>query len=138
MRKSLASFIDIIKAIEEKDISLNDAVMSRSDVLFAINEWFYKYEMPAGHKEDITFNDFRRLLFEDPESIQSIDRYRQLIKSLEQEEVYNREIGLDYSMYTVFAAVTNYLSRRIDDSKSSAPKEIQFQRAADKLVMFHV
>jgi hypothetical protein len=39
-------------------------------------------------------------------------------------------------MYTVYASVTNYLSRRIEDSGSKASETIQFERASKKLNFF--
>jgi len=40
------------------------------------------------------------------------------------------------SMYTVFATVTNYLSRRIEKSGSKADATVQLERASEKLGFF--
>jgi hypothetical protein len=39
-------------------------------------------------------------------------------------------------MYTVFATVTNYLSRRVEKSGSKAPQAIKDERASAKLSYF--
>jgi uncharacterized protein YozE (UPF0346 family) len=138
MKKSIESFRYMLDKVEQIDTKLDSTELDRSDVLVHLNDWFYNYEMPESHKEGISLTEFRQKLYEDPESLKSIDRYKQLMTSLDKESKYNTELGLSYSMYTVYATITNYLSRRIEASKSSAPQEIQYQRAAEKLAMFHV
>ena len=54
----------------------------------------------------------------------------------EEELPYNEELGLDLTMYTVYASVTNYLSRRVESSGSKASDEVKFERASKKLVYF--
>ena len=49
---------------------------------------------------------------------------------------YNTNLDLDLSMYTVFASVTNYLSRRVEQSASKASEEVKFERASKKLSFF--
>jgi hypothetical protein len=39
-------------------------------------------------------------------------------------------------MYTVYATVTNYLSRRIEKSGSKADETVQLERSSEKLKFF--
>jgi len=133
MERAIQSFTELLDKIEEQDLKMDERVLSRPDVIYRLNEWFFNQEMPDSHKEGMKFNDFRQKLYEAPDTIKSIDRYRQLMTCLDKEAGYNEELNLNYSMYTVYATVTNYLSRRIEASKSSAPIEVQYQRAAAKV-----
>lgn len=134
MEKAIISFRDIIKGVEEVDESLNKVKLNEYEVLFELNKWFFNNEMPLSEKESIsTLDNFRKILAENPEDLCSIDRYNLLKSCYEKELEYNTKLGLDLSKYTVLSTCTNYLTRRIEKSKSSAPKEIKFQREAKKL-----
>lgn len=136
MQQAIDQFVEIVNYIEERDQNLNDAVVKRTEALLHLNRWFYNYEMPASHKEGMTFDKFRELLATNPESIKSYDRYEQLKEAFNAELNYNEELDLKLSMYTVFATVTNYLSRRVEKSKSKASDEVQITRASKKLEYF--
>jgi len=61
MQKSLQSFTQILAEVEEDDNKRNDTPLTSEQVMYHLNNWFYHYEVPDGHKEDISFNEFRRL-----------------------------------------------------------------------------
>lgn len=137
MQKSLQSFVLMLDSIEAADELLDKNKLSNLDVMFHLNKWFFEYEFPKSQMPNgYTFEDFRRDLYEYPKSIKAIDRHEQLMSALNRELEYNKELNLDISMYTVYATVANYLSRRIEKSKSEAPEEVQFQRVATKLDYF--
>ena len=136
MTRSLEEFKRIIDSIDEKDTLLTNKPMEKHDIMYHLNKWYYEQEMPANHKSDMGFNEFRRVLAESPDDIQSIARYRELMAALDKEIGYNQQLNLSLSLYTVYATVTNYLSRRVEKSNSSAAEEVQFTRASEKLVYF--
>lgn len=134
MQDAIIAFEDIIINIEETDKRLNNQKLDDLQVRYELNKWFYNNEMVASEKENIkSLDQFREMLALNPEDINSIDRYNQLMIAYNRELEYNKTLNLDLSMYTVLASCTNYLSRRIEKSKSVAPKEIKFQREAKKL-----
>lgn len=53
--------------------------------------------------------------------------------SMNRELGYNDDLDLRCSSYTIFATVSNYLSRRIEKSGSAAPIEIQQERVSEKM-----
>ena len=131
---AIIAFEDIIMSIEATDAKLNDQKLNDIEARYELNKWFYNNEMPISEKESITsLNQFREMLAVNPEDISSIERYNQLINAYNTELNHNKTLKLDLSMYTVLATCTNYLSRRIERSKSVAAKEIKFQREAKKL-----
>ena len=134
MQDAIIAFEDIIMNIETTDNRLNDQKLDDLQVKYELNKWFYNNEMPLSEKDSIkSLDQFREMLVTNPEDINSIDRYNQLMVAYNKELSHNKTLGLDLSMYTVLASCTNYLSRRIEKSKSKAPKEIKFQREAKKL-----
>ena len=134
MQDAIIAFEDIIMNIETTDNRLNDEKLDDLQAKYQLNKWFYNHEMPLSEKENISSLDqFREMLALNPEDINSMDRYNQLMDAYKRELEYNKTLNLDLSMYTVLATCTNYLSRRIERSKSKAPKEIKFQREAKKL-----
>lgn len=136
MEISVENFTSLLTQLETKDIELNDKKLDINEAMFQLNKWFFEHEIPSTQKEGMTFDDFRKTLVLNPEAIKSINRYNQLKKAFTTECEYNTKLGLTLSFYTVYATVTNYLSRRIEDSKSSADNEVQFERASKKLVFF--
>lgn len=138
MRQSLEHFSVIIKDVELRDTELSKIAMSFEECMFELNKWYFENEMPTSHKKDMTLADFRKALALDPESIKSIERYNQLKQAFAREQEYNEKLGLSLSRYTVFASCTNYLSRRIESSNSTAPTEVQYQRQAVKMKSFEI
>ena len=136
MKKSIEHFELLLQVIEQRDEVFNGQKMSETDVIFHLNKWFFDYEMPSTHKGNATFDDFRKALAVDPDSIKCIERYNELKSAFRREKEYNETLNLDLSMYTVYASVTNYLSRRVEKSNSSASREVQIERTSQKLVYF--
>lgn len=136
MKSSLVEFKEIMQISEAKDADLNKAELTKSEATRMLNAWYYEKEMPSGHKEDMTFEDFRKALYENTASIKSYDRYKQLKQAFTKEVSYNEQLELKLSKYTVFASVTNYLSRRIEASQSAAPVEVQYERSSKKVESF--
>ena len=46
---------------------------------------------------------------------------------------FNEKLNLKLSKYTIFATITNYLSRRAEKSGSKAPTEVLIQRQEAKI-----
>ncbi len=136
MQESLEKFVIIQEMIMQKDLQMDSIKQNSTDVMKLLNEWFFEHEMPANHKEGMTSASFRRLLVEDPDSIKCIDRYNQLRGAFMKELEYNEQLGLNISNYTVYATISNYLTRRTEKSQSIAPIEIMEQRASKKLEKF--
>lgn len=136
MRQSIESFSSLMSQLETQDAFLDKTELTDSEVLFNLNKWFFEHEMPTSHKKDLTFNDFRKLLVVNPDEIKSIERYNELKLAYSKELQYNADLGLNLSMYTVYASVTNYLSRRVEKSASKASNEVQFKRVSEKLSYF--
>ena len=137
MGESIKNFDLMIKQIELKDQSMNDTILDKTEVMYHLNKWFFDYEFPATQKaQDYTFDDFRKDLYENTENIKSYDRYLQLKAAFEKELSYNTDLSLKLSLYTVYATITNYLTRRIEKSNSVAPSEIQYTRVAEKMKYF--
>jgi hypothetical protein len=138
MQKSIEGFVSLLEQVEQRDILLDGQELTQTEIMFNLNKWFYEQEMPRGHKTDMSFDEFRKLLAINPNEIKSIDRYNELKKAFNTELEYNAELGLKASMYTVYASVTNYLSRRVEISKSKASNEVQIERSSKKLSYFDV
>jgi hypothetical protein len=134
MEDAIIAFEDIIISIETTDNKLNDQKLDDLQARYELNKWFFNNELPLNEKKLIgTLDKFREMLALNPEDIENIERYNQLMLAYNKELEHNKTLNLDLSMYTVLASCTNYLSRRIERSKSTAPKEIKFQREAKKL-----
>lgn len=137
MEEAIIQFGNIIEYAEEHDTQMDGQKLTNLEITYHLNKWFFEEEMPPTHKVDnMTFDQFRKLLATDPESIKSYDRYQELKKALTKELEYNIELSLESSMYTVYAAVTNYISRRIEKSQSKASEEVQLTRESEKLKYF--
>lgn len=136
MQESIETFSKMLEAIEAADSKMDAKQLQPDEVMFHLNKWFFDYEFPISQKGEMTFEEFRRNLYSDTDAIKCYDRYQQLRNSYKKELEHNEELGLELSMYTVFATVTNYLSRRMEKSKTAAPKEIKLQRDAEKLKYF--
>jgi len=136
MQQSIDGFTSLMTQLEDRDAFFNKQALKDTEVMFHLNKWFFEQEMPASQKGDMTLNQFRQLLVENPYAIKSIARYNELKLAYKQEIEYNTSLGLDLSMYTVYASVTNYLSRRVENSGSKASDEVKTERASKKLVYF--
>lgn len=131
---AIISFENLLTMYEDKESALNNNKITREELKYQLNKWFFEYEFPSSQMENgYTFNDFRRDLATDPDSIKCIDRYNQLMVSMSKELGYNEDLNLECSSYTVFATVSNYLSRRVEKSGSKAPIEIQQERVSEKM-----
>jgi len=149
MEQSIGGFVSLLKQLEQRDDFFNSVPLKETEVMFHLNKWFFEEEMPSSHKFEVVgddgensiikpmkLDDFRRLLATKPNSIKSIARYNELKKAYLAEIGYNKELNLDLTMYTVYASVTNYLSRRVEASGSKASEEVKIERASKKLVYF--
>lgn len=137
MEQSINAFSSLMEQVNENDEKLNDITLSQDEAMFNLNKWFFEEEFPKAQRGDMTLDDFRKLLVFDTDKIKCYDRYKQLKKAFNLELEYNEELGLELSMYTVYATVTNYLSRRIEKSQGTANEVIKFERASKKLVYFN-
>ena len=133
MKEAVTQFMTMVSEIEQNDRFMLEEELTNVDILKKLNKWFYEVEMPLSHKKDMSFNQFRELLVTDPQSIKSIDRYNEVMVALELEKGYNEQLSRGLSMYTVFATLTNYLSRRVEASGSKAAIEIQQERVSRKI-----
>lgn len=138
MKQSLIQFEELIHIINEEDAHLSKQKLTEIDVRYLLNKWYYEMEMPTSHKETMGFDDFRLALVDHPHEVKSISRYEQLMTALNWELQYNSEMKKELSKYTVVAVINNYLSRRIEASKSTASQEVQFARQAEKINKFEL
>ena len=108
MEDAIIAFEDIIMSIEETDTRLNNTKLDEMQAKYELNKWFYNNEMPLSEKESIkSLDQFRQMLALNPEDINSIERYNQLINAYNTELIHNKTLNLDLSMYTVLATCTN-------------------------------
>jgi len=136
MQKSIDGFTSLLKQVQERDLFLEGKKMTETEVMFELNKWFFEEEIPTSQKNGLTFDEFRKELVINPDALQCINRYNELKLAFKKEIGYNKELNLDLSMYTAYATVTNYLSRRIEKSNSSASNEVQVERSSKKLEYF--
>lgn len=136
MEQSITGFMSLMEAVEQNDLAMDGMSLSHMDAMFHLNKWFFEEEFPVSQKGDMTLDQFREALALDPKSIKCIARYELLKDAFKKELEYNKELGLELSMYTVYASVTNYLSRRIEKSGSKADEVTQFERSSKKLGYF--
>lgn len=136
MELSIDGFISLVSQLEANDELMDKQKLSYLDAMLHLNKWFFDEEFPVSQKGDLTFDGFRKALAVEPDSIKCIARYNELKEAFARELGYNTDLGLDLSMYTVFATVTNYLSRRIEKSGSKADETVQLERASQKLGYF--
>jgi hypothetical protein len=138
MKQSLIQFDEIQRITTEKDIIMNNNDINHNDFMYLLNLWFYQHELPIQHQKQLPIDEFRRLLAVDPENVPFYSRYESLLKAFNREKEYNDALNLKLSKYTVFATISNYLTRVNERSASSAPKEIQEQRFSKKLEDFEL
>jgi len=136
MESSINSFISLMEVVTLNDEKLDGQKLKSEDARYQLNKWFFEQEFPVSQKDGMTLDGFREALAVDPSSIKCIERYNELMVAFHKELEYNIKLNLDLSMYTVYASVTNYLSRRIEKSGSTASNEVQFERAGKKLAYF--
>lgn len=134
MRSSVKAFDLLVDSAEQTDKKLNDSEISYVEALVALNKWFYTNEVSESLKKDITLDDFRRITVTgELEDYKFEARYNALMDAFTKEQGFNANLDLQLSKYTVLATVTNYLSRQVEKSKSSAHEVIQFERKSSKL-----
>jgi hypothetical protein len=133
MEKALTQFETIIELIEQQDEILNDQQIDEIQAIKLLNVWFFDNEFPTSQKNGLTLDEFRKALAVNPNEIKCIDRYNELKSAFNRELGFNEKLNLKLSKYTIFATITNYLSRRADKSGSVAPAEIFMQRQEAKI-----
>jgi hypothetical protein len=133
MEKALIQFESIIELIEKQDEILNDQQIDEIQAMKFLNVWFFENEFPTSQKNGLTLDEFRKMLAVNPNDIKCIDRYNELKSAFKRELGFNDKLNLKLSKYTIFATITNYLSRRNEKSKAAAPTEIILQRQEDKI-----
>ena len=151
MEKSVGSYLHLLEQVEQRDEALSGVSLKESEVRYHLNKWFFEQELPPTQKKVVvttdkdgnaidtrpmTLNDFRSLTVKDNVELPSQHRYDELMEAFNRELGYNKELKLDLSMYTVYATITNYLSRRVEKSGSKAPQEVKDERASAKLSYF--
>ena len=133
MAQAITAFKSMIKEIEKRDEKLNSQPLGNEDAAVKLlNKWFYDFEMPVSQKT-MTFDEFRKMLYDQQDELKSYDRYCQMKDAFYAELGHNQTLNRPLSLYTIYATVTNYLSRRREDSQSSAPVEIQTLRQEQKV-----
>lgn len=133
MQKALVQFESIIELIEKQDEALNAQQIDEIEAMRLLNVWFFENEFPASQKNGLTLDAFRKALAVNPDEIKCIDRYNELKVAFKRELGFNEQLNLKLSKYTIFATITNYLSRRAEKSNSKAPTEIIMQRQEAKI-----
>ena len=133
MEKALVQFESIIKLIEQQDEILNAQEIDEIEAMKLLNVWFFENEFPATQKNGLTLDEFRKTLAVSPNDIKCIDRYNELKMAFKRELGFNEKLNLKLSKYTIFATITNYLSRRAEKSGSKAPTEVLIQRQEAKI-----
>ncbi|MCW8966684.1 MAG: hypothetical protein OQK82_08380, partial [Candidatus Pacearchaeota archaeon] len=136
MKQSIDGFMSLFSLVQSRDEALDGQKLELTDVQYHLNKWFFEQELPKSQIKDWTLDSFREALALDPDSIPSFGRYNALKAALKRELGYNEELGLEPSLYTAYAAITNYLSRRVKMSGSEAPEEVKLARASQKLTYF--
>lgn len=136
VRVSIETFTELFNQVRSRDEKMNSMAITEVEIQFQLNKWFFEYELPKSQIGSLTFDQFRKMLAIEPENVPSIARYDELKAALRSELGYNEELNLKPSMFTVYAAVTNYLSRRIEKSGSTASNEVIFSRQSEKLRYF--
>ena len=133
MQKALVQFESIIELIEKQDEILNDQQIDEIEAMKLLNVWFFENEFPTTQKNGLTLDEFRKMLAINPNDIKCIDRYNELKMAFKRELGFNEKLNLKLSKYTIFATITNYLSRRAEKSGSKAPTEVLIQRQEAKI-----
>ena len=133
MQKALEQFESIITLIEKQDEILNSKQIDEIQAMKLLNIWFFENEFPTSQKNGLTLDEFRKTLAVNPNDIKCIDRYNELKMAFKRELGFNEKLNLKLSKYTIFATITNYLSRRAEKSGSKAPTEVLIQRQEAKI-----
>jgi len=136
MKQSIDGFMLLHEQVQKFDDAMDAQKMELTDIQFHLNKWFFEQELPKSQVGDWTLDSFRKALVLEPETVPSIYRYNELMDALNKELAHNETLKLDISLYTAYAAITNYLSRRVESSGSTASDEIKLTRASEKLVYF--
>jgi hypothetical protein len=136
MENSINGFMSLLEQVQSNDIMLDGMELTHTEAMYQLNKWFFEQEVPKSQLEDMTFDEFRETLALDPKSLKCVGRYVELKDALNKELEYNKKLGLKLSMYTVYASVTNYLSRRMEKSGSTASEVVKLERASKKLNFF--
>lgn len=136
MEESIDGFMSLFTQVQQTDEAMSEQELSLTDIKFHLNKWFFEQELPKSQIGDLTLESFRKALAVDPESVPSIARYNELKDAFSNELVHSETLGLKPSLFTAYAAITNYLSRRVEKSQSTASEEIMFARSSEKLRYF--
>jgi len=136
MEQSIDGFMSLFSQIQIFDEAMDSQKLSLTDIKFHLNKWFFEQELPKSQVGDLTLDSFRKALVVAPDSLPSIARYNELIDAYNKELAHNETLNLQPSLFTAYAAITNYLSRRVEKSGSVAANEIMFSRSSDKLSYF--
>ena len=136
MKLSIDRFISLLVQVQKRDEMLDGEKLELTDIQFHLTKWFFEQELPKSQIGIFTLDSFRETVYRNPESIPSYARYQELTAALNRELEYNKELGLETSLYTAYAAITNYLSRRVEASGSTASNEVKVTRASEKLRYF--
>lgn len=133
MEEAILTFKDLIHESEGRDKLMNSTPLENEfELIKNLNQWFYTHEMPINQRT-MSFDEFRRMLIENRDEVKSYGRYKELMKAKDRELEYNEQLNRPLSMYTVYASITNYLSRRREESKTKAPEELQILRQESKI-----
>jgi hypothetical protein len=136
MKQSIDGFMSLFSQIQIFDEAMDSQKLTLPEIKFHLNKWFFEQELPKSQVGDLTLDSFRRALAIAPESLPSIGRYNELMDAYGKELAHNETLKLEPSLFTAYAAITNYLSRRVEKSGSGAANEIVVARASEKLSYF--
>ena len=136
MKQSIDGFMSLFAQVQNFDEAMDSQKLSHTEIKFHLNKWFFEQELPTSQIGDLTLDSFRKALVVAPESLPSIGRYNELMDAYNKELAHNETLSLEPSLFTAYAAITNYLSRRVEKSGSGAANEIVVARASDKLSYF--
>tara|TARA_R110000868_G_scaffold76573_1_gene220029 strand:- start:2112 stop:2987 length:876 start_codon:yes stop_codon:yes gene_type:complete len=135
MKQSIDGFMSLFGQVQLKDEALDGRKLELTEIQYHLNKWFFEQELPKSQICNWTLDSFRKAVALGDE-IPSATRYAELNAALNREWEYNKELGLKPSMYTAYATITNYLSRRVEVSGSRASNEVKLSRASEKLIYF--
>jgi len=136
MKQSIDGFISLLGQVQVHDEALDNVKLELTDVRYHLTKWFFEQELPKSQIGIFTLDTFREAVYREPNAIPSAARYKELTEALNRELEYNEQLGLETSMFTAYAAITNYLSRRVEASGSKASDEVKFTRSSQKLSYF--
>jgi hypothetical protein len=136
MEQSIDGFMSLFSQVQQFDEAMDAEKLSLNDIKFHVNKWFFEQELPKSQVGEWTLDSFRKALAVDPESVPSYARYEELKEALNREIAHNETLKLQPSLFTAYAAITNYLSRRVEKSNSVASEEIKLSRSSEKLSYF--